>query len=374
MGGKMKKILLFIIFIFGLSANETLPTCELTSYHNKQYKYSADNETFVRFKEARFLDKTTLLKYAKKLKIDTENILVAPTERCMAGVYSDGYGLDGKEMEFQYKTSCDFWIEYALARRDYYGYSSDPTLYSVSWKLDYFKNGCKVLPKHTYFINKNGSVNEAFKDGICKTKECYYEKNIVVFVAKSNKQKYLYGAEVQYFRKPHNGERFIKLSKSGKILDHNTSSWACTKDLDTNLVWENKSMEQGVHNINNKFKWAKWDVLVNTSNQEKLCGFDDWRVPNNGEIYSVLDYNRILLRKARYALVDRKFFNLPRGRMWTSTSLIHNSNFAYHVRTNLEYAFYLHPKKTSLRVVLVRGKETIPEITGFKSDKTMNVE
>jgi hypothetical protein len=366
MGEKMKKILLLILLTLTITANEVLPTCKLTAY-SQDYQDSTD-DTFVRFKEASFLDKESLTKYAKKLKIDIKDLIFASPSRCDALTWVDSLTRDDKIMGFEYSNTCDFAITYKLDRGDVDRFKKT----SVVWTLGY-KDKCKISPNDTYFINEDGTETIEFQEGKCMTQKCYYQKHRIIFISKINNKKYLQGAEVQYLRQQHSKERFKKLSKSGKVLENNATSWACIEDTDTNLIWENKSNEKGIHYFKSKYKWGKWEDLVNASNQEKLCGFDDWRVPNNGEVHSLIDY-RFPLRKDRRTPIGELFFSFQGTKMWSTTSVVHNPSKAYYVPRRREFVFHPIRKTKAFFVVLVRGKETIPEITGFKSDKTMNVE
>lgn len=40
------------------------------------------------------------------------------------------------------------------------------------------------------------------------------------------------------------------------------------------------------------YYYNDWDVLVNGTNSESLCGFNDWRVPNSTELMSIVDNSR----------------------------------------------------------------------------------
>ncbi len=106
----------------------------------------------------------------------------------------------------------------------------------------------------------------------------------------------------------HAGFSFTKLDATGTPLvdqsvDYATTPWACVQDSVTGIVWEVKTTTAGIHNKDNTYRWGgithqgsnfgtyynDWDVLVNGTNSESLCGFNDWRVPNSTELMGIVD-------------------------------------------------------------------------------------
>jgi hypothetical protein len=108
----------------------------------------------------------------------------------------------------------------------------------------------------------------------------------------------------------HAGFSFTKLDASGTPLadqsvDYATTPWSCVQDNVTGLVWEVKTTTADIHNKDLTYKWGgitaiglghqdaegtyydDWDVLVNGTNTESLCGFDNWRVPMVDELSGI---------------------------------------------------------------------------------------
>ena len=115
---------------------------------------------------------------------------------------------------------------------------------------------------------------------------------------------------------------YQKISKSGKLLADNAIKWGCVYDHSTGLTWEVKTTDRTLHNKNLEFRWGgvntrykrlgrylgrnlrdidfeqvvlpeslmfkDWDYLIDFSNEEKFCGYDDWRVPNLYEIFTLV--------------------------------------------------------------------------------------
>ncbi len=91
----------------------------------------------------------------------------------------------------------------------------------------------------------------------------------------------------------------------------------CVLDTATQLTWQTKSTEVGLHNAGNTYSWFEpteangeldyrgledggdcdgsacdtWHY-VRAVNQAEFCGYGDWRMPNKDELYSVSDLGR----------------------------------------------------------------------------------
>ena len=111
------------------------------------------------------------------------------------------------------------------------------------------------------------------------------------------------------------GFSFTKLDASGTALadqsvDYATTPWSCVQDNVTGLVWEVKTPSTDVgsiHNQDNTYQWGGltaigrdhpdrqgiyydgWNTLVQGSNDDTLCGFDNWRVPTVTELSSIVN-------------------------------------------------------------------------------------
>ncbi len=103
----------------------------------------------------------------------------------------------------------------------------------------------------------------------------------------------------------HAGFSFTKLDNSGNTLDAAASSWQCVKDNVSGLIWEVKTTDGGLHDHNTSYRWGgvgaqqwgtqfyeDWNSLLNGSNQEQLCGFNDWRVPTITELEGLVSFDR----------------------------------------------------------------------------------
>jgi len=87
---------------------------------------------------------------------------------------------------------------------------------------------------------------------------------------------------------------YTLLDVKGKIV---TTNARCASIQSSDLTWELKNDDGGIHDKDNVYRWGgngaektgtiffdDWNSLLNATNTEKLCGFDDWRVPTIDEL------------------------------------------------------------------------------------------
>jgi hypothetical protein len=137
----------------------------------------------------------------------------------------------------------------------------------------------------------------------------------------------------------HAGFDFTKLNTDGNPLQAGAASWSCVRDNYTGLVWEAKTDNEGIHNKGNTYRWGgmtaqaqsygrhyhDWDVLVQETNQQRLCGMTGWRVPSVNELESLINFNSV------DPAIDQKYFPHASSDIWTSTPDPVFANKAWHV-------------------------------------------
>lgn len=125
----------------------------------------------------------------------------------------------------------------------------------------------------------------------------------------------------------HAGFSYTKLASDGTELPASATTWSCVRDNVTGLVWEVKTDDGGIHDKDNTYRWGgktaqgsgygtyypDWDVLVDGTNSEALCGFGDWRVPSRMELVSLVNFNRF------DPAIDTDYFPRGRGLFWSSS-------------------------------------------------------
>ena len=98
----------------------------------------------------------------------------------------------------------------------------------------------------------------------------------------------------QAITSPADNAPYTLLDADGKA----TSSHArCATVSGSGLTWELKTDDGSVHDKDNTYRWGgagaektgtiffdDWNSLLSATKSEKLCGFDDWRVPTIDEL------------------------------------------------------------------------------------------
>jgi len=171
-----------------------------------------------------------------------------------------------------------------------------------------------------------------------------------------------YGRDTQEFN-DFNGNAGFSLTKldkvSGAVLNDDAVTYGCVADNVTGLTWEHKiktsDLENELHAAHAKYTWYDPNPstnggdsgLADTSlcqdaavvgntlefiqdvNQEKLCGFDDWRLPTVEEIRSIIDYQADA--SETNLMLDPNFFPYAAltAHRWTSQSLGTDSTIAF---------------------------------------------
>ena len=133
------------------------------------------------------------------------------------------------------------------------------------------------------------------------------------------------------------GFDFTRLNADGSDYtgngDYNSQPWACVKDNHTGLIWEVKTDDGGIHYKDRKSDWAWRYFLVNLTNDEFLCGFDDWRIPTLMELMSIVN-------KGIYPPIDSSYFpNAPYTQggwpwIWTSSGFALDTSIGWVVNSH----------------------------------------
>ncbi len=151
------------------------------------------------------------------------------------------------------------------------------------------------------------------------------------------------------------GFSFTKLDASGvplidQSVNYDITPWACVQDNVTGLVWEVKT--KGLDTITNfhrfilTYKWGGdtaigkghpnsqgpyydvggWNALVQGSNTEILCGFNNWRVPSVAELSSIVN------KGTSDPAIDTNYFPQTQSNWyWSSSPVANNSGNAWAV-------------------------------------------
>ncbi len=138
------------------------------------------------------------------------------------------------------------------------------------------------------------------------------------------------------------GFDFTKISATGQKLPTTATEWSCVLDNHTGLLWEIKTNDGGVRDKDFIYTWYNPDVSTNggtvgyenggyntqafvqATNQQALCGYNDWRLPSKQELHSILDIGKF------NPSVDSIYFpNTQADYYWTSSPVASNIDVAW---------------------------------------------
>ncbi|SJM92905.1 DUF1566 domain-containing protein [Crenothrix polyspora] len=115
----------------------------------------------------------------------------------------------------------------------------------------------------------------------------------------------------------HAGFSFTKISSTGKVLLASAKTWNCVKDNVTGLMWEGKTNDGRLHDMDWTYSWYEPNNKINGGfagiqngglcstkkdcdtyayvkavNKAGWCGHKDWRMPTVEELSSLTSFNR----------------------------------------------------------------------------------
>ena len=131
------------------------------------------------------------------------------------------------------------------------------------------------------------------------------------------------------------GADLIKIDKYGQTLPTSATIWSCVLDNQTGLMWEVKTTNKNMRNKNNTYTWyhnktgtrngkyshnCSWYDFCNTSlytelsNDFKLCGYQNWRLPINQELKNLYVFGE------EDPIINTDFFpNTQANNYWSAT-------------------------------------------------------
>ena len=106
-----------------------------------------------------------------------------------------------------------------------------------------------------------------------------------------------------YVRLVHdNKPTYTKISNTGAtlpnsaVLGNASNDWACTKDNRTGLIWEVKTKDGGLRDMDNKYtnypgdnSSTNADGFASEVNKQTLCGVANWRLPTKQELMALVN-------------------------------------------------------------------------------------
>lgn len=143
----------------------------------------------------------------------------------------------------------------------------------------------------------------------------------------------------------------------------------CVTIAATGLSWELKTDDGGIHDKDNRYRWGgigaqetgsffydDWNSLVTAANNEKLCEFEDWRVPTIEELKT------LVTTQSEPPLIDTRLFPLTLAEPYWSVSVY--AQYPEHAQTvnftTGASSYYQGFRGNRLPVRLVRGEIALP--------------
>lgn len=95
---------------------------------------------------------------------------------------------------------------------------------------------------------------------------------------------------------------YTKLGAEGQELPMAAQQWAMVRDNATGLVWEVKTTDGSIHDVEKVFDWSSAQEFIAELNRLKFGGYIDWRLPTTDEL------NGLAVKGGEEPFINRDFF------------------------------------------------------------------
>jgi hypothetical protein len=173
----------------------------------------------------------------------------------------------------------------------------------------------------------------------------------------------------------HAGFSFTKINSTGKALTANAPVWNCVQDNVTGLLWEGKTNDGGLHDMDWVYSWynpnnrtnggnpgyknrgkcvntisCDTDAYVKAVNQAGWCGRKDWRLPTKEELFGLTSSYR-----SKPAIDPAYFPDTNIDVVWSSSPNASSNGYAWYVDFKFGGVYTIFNKRYGNQVRLVRG-------------------
>ena len=99
----------------------------------------------------------------------------------------------------------------------------------------------------------------------------------------------IFGEDSDYVLNP---QSYTKLDENGNDLPDEATEWLMVRDNVTELIWEVKTDDGTIHDIDNTYSWEDaQNVFIAELDATKFGGFNDWRLPTVNELFFIINRN-----------------------------------------------------------------------------------
>ena len=134
--------------------------------------------------------------------------------------------------------------------------------------------------------------------------------------------------------------------QTGAPLSYTDNGDGTFTDDNTGLMWEIKTNDGSIHDVNNTYTWAASGFL-GTLNTTWFAGYSDWRLPTVKELQSLADYRTVTPAASVPGETASWYY-------WSSTSRAINEDYAWDVNFLSGFVSY-YDKGAEFYVRAVRG-------------------
>ncbi|ETR70122.1 MAG: hypothetical protein OMM_03465 [Candidatus Magnetoglobus multicellularis str. Araruama] len=240
------------------------------------------------------------------------------------------------------------------------------------------------------YINPEKPCTSAFPIPDSGQTTCYNNKFIISCPQPGEE---FYGQDATYSI---NTQSFTKLDSKGNDLPDSAENWAMVRDNVTDLIWEVKTDDAGIHDKYNTYTWydsnpntnggrngtsgdmTDTEDFITTLNAAKFGGYSDWRIPTVKELASITS-----LEKYSLSININYFPHTMSAFYWSSTSYANYTGFAWgvyfyngHVNFNdKDSSYYVRAVRggqcRSFDHLVIHSDETVTDVnTGLMWQKT----
>lgn len=144
--------------------------------------------------------------------------------------------------------------------------------------------------------------------------------------------------------------QFVKITDNGKVATDIDAAWECVHDISNRLTWEVKKNDGGIRDRDNTYSWQQGandrysgvsdggrctggidcdtSSYVRAMNEQRLCGYSDWRLPSREELETLVAHNN----DTKQASIDTGHFpQAVPSWYWTASENPGDHNYAWYV-------------------------------------------